>query len=254
MIPYRVRVCPKPVWAKRHVSYEQSNGSPLSAGASCTIISPEITRSSQALQVRTSPPHHAHTPFALSFLMNRDDLPRQARDKRNETTMFDQIRGRFAHPDGPLMMIGERNLSPALPPHEARRDAVQRTIATGWGACVPKKSSSAILRCVLSLLGSAQLPLLFCSVLFCSAHRVTWQGLGCTTTCSPSYAKTVVLSHLHLYAIVLPRQARDKHRENTPKSLPFSQVKLPEAATVTTELCQVLVSQHEYIITSTMRL
>jgi hypothetical protein len=29
--------------------------------------------------------------------------------------------------------------------------------------------------------------------------------------------KTVFLSHLHIKTMILPRQARDKHRESTPK-------------------------------------
>jgi hypothetical protein len=40
-----------------------------------------------------------------------------------------------------------------------------------------------------------------------------------------SVRKTIVLSHLCINAIFLPRQARDKHRENTQKRLPFSQDK-----------------------------
>jgi hypothetical protein len=36
------------------------------------------------------------------------------------------------------------------------------------------------------------------------------------------YAKAVVLSHLYINAIFLPRQARDKHRENSKKAAIFS--------------------------------
>jgi hypothetical protein len=36
------------------------------------------------------------------------------------------------------------------------------------------------------------------------------------------YAKTTVLSHLYLNAIFLPRQARDKPRENSKKATVFS--------------------------------
>jgi hypothetical protein len=35
-------------------------------------------------------------------------------------------------------------------------------------------------------------------------------------------SKTALLSHLYINAIILPRQARDKHRENTQKRVAFS--------------------------------
>jgi hypothetical protein len=42
--------------------------------------------------------------------------------------------------------------------------------------------------------------------------------------------KTAFLSHLYIKTIILPRQARDKHRENSKKDAVFStSVDLPEA-------------------------
>jgi hypothetical protein len=42
------------------------------------------------------------------------------------------------------------------------------------------------------------------------------------TSSLTSLQKTAFLSHLYIKTIILPRQARDKHRENTQKKMPFS--------------------------------
>jgi hypothetical protein len=66
-------------------------------------------------------------------------------------------------------------------------------------------------------------------------HKLTLVGLTAATkrveinVTSPrgfllnTYEKTAFLRHLHIKTNILPRQARDKHRENS-KKMPFSQV------------------------------
>jgi hypothetical protein len=46
-------------------------------------------------------------------------------------------------------------------------------------------------------------------------------GNVCLMAVQDSLQKTAFLSHLYITAIILPRQARDKHRESTQKKMPF---------------------------------
>jgi hypothetical protein len=50
-------------------------------------------------------------------------------------------------------------------------------------------------------------------------EAIEWTGAVRARLCE----KTAFLGHLYIKCIILPRQARDKHRENS-KTMPFSQV------------------------------